>query len=203
MGVGRKVVTAVVAVTIGAALHCGGKIDATLLPDCPTDGTCTSACRVTIKSECGSYFDECACSSGKLECTPSGGAPLDDCMPTDCAGTVDTGARCSTKGTRCVASVQTACYGNGIDRMCTCDGARFSCDPPPPDCAPPPNPPPQPDCPMPKFVKQGGLCTGLAQCAREPQRDCNGNLTKSWCVCAGGRWSCDEIGCAADAGAKD
>jgi hypothetical protein len=200
-------VTAAVTVLLGAALHCGGKVEVESLPDCPTDGTCTSACKATVAvpAMCGesSSLQACDCVSGQLQCPVFRGGPPTDCVVDDCMGNVDQGASCSTKGARCTARVQTRCYGNGLDRMCTCNGATFACDPPPPDC----EPPPMPVCPDPDSIRSGALCGGGGgggqYCARAPQLDCNGTYVKSECICPQGpnaRWQCDEIGCAQDAG---
>lgn len=131
MDVARRTVTAVAAVLVAAALHCGGKVEGEPVPDCPRTGACTAACQVTVESRCGSTRTQCDCVDGRVACAEMTGAPM--CDPCGVPN-ISAGVACTATGARCPASVQTDCYSGSMKRMCTCDGKTFACEPDPPDC---------------------------------------------------------------------
>jgi hypothetical protein len=167
-----------VLVVVAAAIGCGGKVDVSLLPVCPSDGTCTSDCKETVTDCSGTYDLSCTCdATGKAQC-PELGMPK---CANDCDQLLSNhSASCSVEGEKCLSPVQDACLG-GPTLYCTCESGHFFCDSPPPDCN-------QPSCPPPSQVQPGLSCSGMGLCPTDqPILDCDGNVAGYVeCSCMGG-----------------
>lgn len=150
-----------------ATLHCGGALDTSLLPDCPSDGSCSSDCKTTVTDCEGSHQLSCACdSSGHAQC-PELGAP--NCQQ-DCNSLSQGNRTCSIEGERCASPEQSACV-DAPTLYCTCESGEFVCDVPLNKCGPPP-------CPPPEQVQPGAACSfGQSLCESSiTVSDCNGNV---------------------------
>ena len=152
-----------------ATLHCGGALDTTDLPECPSDGTCTSACKATVTDCTGAHTVSCTCdSSGYAECAEFGEP---DCQ-VDCTSLLHGDSTCSVQGERCVSPTQSACL-DATTLYCTCESGQFVCDVPTDKCGPPPT-----KCPPPDEVQPGAPCsTSLGTCDSSiTVSDCEGNV---------------------------
>jgi len=197
----RKIATAAVpfALVALASLDCGGKLDTSLLPVCPSDGTCSSECKEVVTDCSGTHELACTCdSSGRAIC-PELGAP--NCQ-NDCDALMQQQKyTCSIEGERCMAPYQTGCMGSPT-LYCTCSSGQFVCEVPS-DCPPPPA------CPPPDQVAPGATCYGFGMCdTNQFVYDCEGNLIGDvQCSCMNGTFG-DCISpptppCAIDAGSAD
>lgn len=172
------------------SLHCGGRVDSSALPDCPTNlvGACPveGTCKQTVTDCAGAHELSCQCDGSRWVC-PQLGAP--NC-PNECANARQ-GGSCSTKNLQCDAATQPVCKGPmHYKDFCTCDGAHFVCSIT--DCT---EPPPIPMCPPPSAVSNGGSCSvpegsiscqGVEQCG-------NGTTAAIDCSCMSGRWFCEAF----------
>ncbi len=186
------------ALTAFASLDCGGKLDTSLLPVCPSDGTCISECKQVVTDCSGTYDLACNCVNGQAAC-PELGAPA---CQSDCNALMQNHQyTCSIEGERCPSPDQNSCL-DAPELFCTCSGGHFACDVPPMNCPPP-------SCPSPDQVTPGGSCAGFETCAtNQTVLDCDGNVAGYVeCTCNNGTFG-DCFGppvppCAVDAGWAD
>ena len=172
------------------SLHCGGRVDSTTLPDCPTNlvGACPveGTCKQTTTDCAGTHELACQCDGSKWIC-PELGAPQ---CANECANAAQ-GAACTTKNLSCPMPSPPLCKGapTGGD-MCLCDGSHFVCtitD----DCMPPPTP----VCPPANVVSSGGACSdpsGMLSCPGYVQCG-DGSTADISCSCTGGHWYCESF----------
>ena len=173
------------------SLHCGGRVDATNLPDCPTNlvGACAveATCKQTTTDCAGTHELSCQCDGSRWVC-PQLGAPS---CANDCANAHQGGA-CSSKNLTCDAPTQPICPGPiHYKDTCTCDGAHFVCSIT--DCNEPP--PPLPLCPPPSAVSNGGSCSvpeGSMSCQGTEQCG-DGTSAAIDCSCMSGHWFCEAF----------
>jgi hypothetical protein len=190
--------TAAVALTF-LSLACGGREDTSLLPICPSDGTCTGDCKVVSQTCEGTQELACTCDASGVHC-PEIGTPA--CQQ-DCNSLAEhMDMTCSVEGEVCPSPDQTACgYDSTTPLTCTCSSGQFVCEAP---TCPPPSPS---KCPPPSEVVPGGSCQTFLACdSDQPVLDCQGkSIGTVGCTCIGGHWS----GCyplpppCADAGTPD
>ncbi|HSQ66859.1 MAG TPA: hypothetical protein VLM85_26750 [Polyangiaceae bacterium] len=182
-----------------ATLDCGGKLDTSLLPACPYDGTCSSDCKQTFTDCSGTHELACTCdATGHAQC-PELGAP--NCQ-SDCDALMHGSTTCNIEGEKCPSPEQVACL-DAPTLYCTCESGQFVCDVPSPNC-------PTPACPPPDQVKPGAACAmsyGMCQ-SNIAVTDCNGNLVGyEECSCgSNGVYECSSPPmppCAVDAGSAD
>jgi hypothetical protein len=200
----KPLLAAAPVVLLAAALGCGGKVDTSLLPECPANGSCTSDCKQTVTDCAGTHELACTCDpSGVAQC-PDPGAP--NCQ-NDCDALMQNpSASCSIEGEKCLAPMQNSCL-NAPTLYCTCVGGTFSCDVPPPNC-------PEPVCPAPSQVHYGAPCNGFGLCPTDQTvTDCDGNVVGVVeCSCMNGTFGecvappmpdCPDAGPPLDAGVFD
>jgi hypothetical protein len=161
------------AVTVGFAIHCGGRVDGN-----PDGGSCNAGdlCS-TDGAQCSfetTYCNQpttetCTCQNGQWACPiMAGNCPIEGC-PMD----TSPGMSCSTKGLQCESMMKPECVDTPI--MCTCDGQQFEC--PIPDC-------PVPVCPPPDQVVEGASCNVPGNEACDDV-----NHIQCWCMST---WHCGE-----------
>ncbi len=178
-----------------ASLDCGGKLDTSLLPVCPSDGTCSSDCKQVVTDCSGTYDLACNCVNGQAAC-PELGAPA---CQSDCNALMNNHQyTCSIEGERCPSPSQNSCL-DAPELYCTCSGGQFACDVPPMNC-------PAPVCPSPDQVVSGASCAGFETCpTSQVAYDCQGNAVGYVeCSCTNGVFgNCygSTPPCAIDAGA--
>lgn len=173
------------------SLHCGGRVDAETLPDCPANlvGSCSveATCKQTLPDCVGTHEVACQCDGSRWVC-PQLGAPQ---CGNECAG-AHQGSLCTTQDLQCDAATQPKCPGPVPYRdTCICDGSHFVCTLT--DCANPP--PPQPLCPPPSVVSSGGACIGSQSpmsCAGYVQCG-DGTTVDIDCSCMGNHWFCESV----------
>lgn len=120
------------------------------------------------------------------------GGSVQNGTPAECRSTVETNVACSTSGLQCAASSQLDCVDGGPTRWCTCNGARWSCEPyQVGGCDP------APSCPA--VVQDGASCSGTRVCLGAPMPDCQGRTVTPSCACQSGRWVCPRNACVSDA----
>lgn len=170
------------ALTLGFAIHCGGRVDVN-----PDGGSCNAGdvCS-TDGAQCSfqtTYCNQpatetCTCQNGQWACpVMAGDCPVDACP----ASGVNTGDVCFTKGLECQAMQIPQC--TDVWPMCTCNGEQFQC--PIVDC-------PVPMCPPPSEVQGGMPCN-------EPGSSVCSDALGGTCKCMGS-WACSDP---VDAGAPD
>lgn len=170
------------------SLHCGGRVDATALPDCPTNlvGACAveATCKQTTTDCAGTHELACQCDGSRWVC-PQLGAPL---CANECAN-AHRGGTCSINNLECPATTQPVCPGPiHYKDTCTCDGAHFVCSVT--DCIDPPHP----VCPPPSAVSEGGSCSPSSSATCEGIEQCGDGSTASiGCSCMSGHWSCEAL----------